>query len=180
MMARSALTQAVSQEKYAYPYGRGTPASQYLILNIESIMEQMEATLNAFAINPLIDWNFGTKSYPTIKFDNITDSTALFLKEVFDKIMKYDKQLPEGFVNEIITETAKTLKLKWVPKEGEKLLNKEALSQFEKGKLKKANELKIKAPLTPKKLKEKLLRVKLQPDFQKKCYELGEKFAHTK
>ena len=99
MMARSALTQAVSQEKYAYPYGKGTPSAQYLVLNIESIMKQMEATLNTYAIAPLIDWNFGTKAYPTIKFDNISDVTKTFLREVFDKLMKYDKVLPFDIIN---------------------------------------------------------------------------------
>lgn len=177
MMARSALTQAVSQEKYAYPYGKGTPSAQYLVLNIESIMKQMEATLNTYAIAPLIDWNFGTKAYPIIKFDNISDVTKSFLRDVFDKLMKYDKVLPVGFVNEVITEVAQDLKLKWSPEDVKQNKNTKALISFEKAKLKKANDLSIEAPSTPKKFKEKLLKMKEDKEVEKKCYKLGEQFA---
>lgn len=183
MMARSALTQATDQEKYAYPYGSGTPASQFLVLAIESIMRQMEVTLNTYAIAPLIDWNFTSKAYPRLQFDTMADTTQVFLREVFEKIMKNEQPiLPEGFVNEIIAETAKSLKLKWVPdaKDSKKkvIRNRKAAAAFEKGKLTKANELQIKAPLTPQKLREKLWRVRKGQEFENKCFKLGQKFAY--
>jgi len=179
MMAKSALAQAVSNEQYAYPYGKGTPSSQYLVLSIESIMRQIEATLNTYAVAPLIDWNFSTDAYPTLRFDHISDIAQDFLKDVFNSIMKYDKPLPEGFVNEVIAEASKALKLKWVPKKVDTVKKKKnsALEEFEKGKLKKADDLDIDAPSTPKTMKEKLLKAKNNPDLLKKCYKLGEDFA---
>lgn len=178
-MVRSALTQVLDQVRYAYPYGRGTPASQYLVLALQSIMNQMEATLNTYAVAPLIDFNYQSRAYPQIKFDKLSDASQIFLREVFDKIMRAKEKLPEGFVNEVISETAKSLKLKWAFEE-KKTPNKKALLAFEKGKLKKANELDIKAPATPKALKEKLLKVENLRELEQKCYKLGEKFAQVK
>ena len=120
MMARSALTQAMDQVKYAYPYGRGTSASVMLSLSIESILEQMEATLNSYAIAPLIDWNFNTKCYPKVKFERLTDGSKSFLRETFDKIMKSGTDIPDGFVEEVISEAAKELKLQWAFGKNEK------------------------------------------------------------
>lgn len=177
MMAKSALAQAVSNEQYAYPYGKGTPSSQYLVLSIESIMRQMEETIDTFVIAPLIDWNFSTTAYPRIRFDHISDIAQDFLKDVFNSIMKYDKPLPEGFVSEVISEASKALKLKWTPTEKEKKEYSKALDSFEKGKLNKADKLNIDAPPTPPKIKEKLLKVKNSSDLANKCYKLGENFA---
>ena len=202
-MSRSALTQAMDQVKYAYPYGKGTPSSQFLILTLESIMNEMSATLNTYAIAPLIDFNYGTNAYPTLKFEKISDISKTFLREVFDKIMKKDAEIPQGFIDEVIDETAKSLNLKWVSDGKEKVKikeedkkeendekenkeeeeknkkNKEALDAFEKGKLKKANELKMKAPHTPLDLKNKLLRVKDEKELIEKCYKLGEQLVYV-
>jgi hypothetical protein len=192
MMARSALTQAVDQVKYAYPYGKGTAASQYLAMSIESIMDQMESTLNSYAIAPLIDWNFGTKSYPTIEFERLADVSRTFLREVFDRIMRYgNTTLPDGFVEEVIGETAKELQLQWAFGKKEKLgiktetttgadkkNTKTPFQAFEEGKRNRSDKLKIKAPRTPGELKQKLLRIKNDPNQITGCYELGEKFAN--
>ena len=178
-MVKSALTQAMSQAKYAYPYGKGTPSSQYLVLALQSIMSQMEVTLNTYSVAPLIDFNYKTKAYPQIKFDKLSDASQIFLREVFDKIMKSKEKLPEGFVQEVVNETAKSLKLKWAFSK-EKIPNKKALMAFEKGKLKVANDLSVDAPSTPRKLKEKLLKVESGFESEQKCYKLGEKFAQIK
>ncbi|MHA1329608.1 MAG: phage portal protein family protein [Candidatus Hodarchaeales archaeon] len=177
MMARSALCQAIDQVKYAYPYGKGTTSSQFLIMAIESIMRQMEATLNTYAVAPLIDFNFGTSAYPKIKFEKISDVSKQFLMDVFDQVMKAKVQLPKGFIDQVIDETAKTLNLKWAFKDEEE--NKEALKEFERGKLEESNKLKIKAPPTPKTLKTKLLKVKKTKENLEKCYQLGREFART-
>ncbi|MCD6402681.1 hypothetical protein J7L36_02410 [bacterium] len=176
-MSRSALTQAIDQVRYAYPYGKGTPSSQFLVLTIESIMNQMAATLNTYAVAPLIDFNFKTSAYPEIKFEKISDVSQEFLREVFSEIMKARVQLPEGFINQVIDETARNLNLKWAFQEKEE--NREAVKEFERGKLEEANKLKIKAPRTPRKLKEKLLRVKKGQKNIEKCYKLGKEFAYV-
>ena len=177
MMARSAICQALDQVKYAYPYGRGTPSSQFLIMSIESIMRQMEATLNTYAVAPLIDFNFGTSAYPQIKFEKISDPSKEFLMNVFNQIMKAKVGLPKGFIDQVIDETAKSLNLKWALEE--KTENKEALEAFERGKLEQSNKLRIKAPRTPKSLKEKILKVKNTPENLTRCYELGKEFAYV-
>ena len=178
MMARSALTQALDQVKYAYPYGKGTASSQFLILALESIMAEMAATINTYAIAPLIDFNFGTRAYPKIQFEKIADVARVFLREVFDKIMKKKEvAIPEGFVSQVINETAQSLNLKWVAEK--EIGNRKALEAFEQGKLKKANELKIEAPSTPRKLKEKILKVKDKPELIEKCFKLGEEFVYV-
>ena len=186
-MSKSALVQVLDQVKYAYPYGKGTPASQYVDLAIASIMKQMEATLNTYAVAPLIDWNYGTGVYPKIKFEKLADASVAFLRDVFSQIMKTGYDLPDGFIQEVITEASKTLKLKWVndgtgkkndEKEDEKEdENKKALLAFEQGKKSKADQMEIDAPKTPKKLREQLLNLKIQPNFEDKCFALGEKFT---
>jgi len=214
-MSKSALVQVLDQVKYAYPYGKGTPASQYVDLAIVSIMNQMEATINTYAVAPLIDWNYGTKAYPKIRFEKLADASVAFLRDVFGQIMKGGQELPEGFIQEIVNETAKTLKLKWVDdgtglpekkeevvekptddeeddkeddkddkkvddkKEEKKDVNKKALFAFERGKKSKADQMGIDSPKTPKELKDKLLKLKIQPDFESKCFKLGEKFTNV-
>lgn len=179
-MAKSALVQVLDQVKYAYPYGKGTPASQYVDLAIQSIMQQMEATLNTYAVAPLIDWNFGTQSYPKIKFEKLADASTAFLRDVFNQIMKAQHELPDGFISEVVAETAKVLKLKWTgtnKDDSNKNPSKKAYFAFEQGKKLKADRLEIDAPRTPKKLKEQLLNLKSQPDLEARCYKLGEKFV---
>lgn len=177
-MAKSALVQVLDQVKYAYPYGKGTPASQYVDLAIQSIMKQMETTLNIYAVAPLIDWNFRTKAYPEIRFEKLADASTAFLRDVFNQIMRAGHELPDGFINEVVTETARTLKLKWAVVDKDNL-NKKAYLAFERGKKLKADKLEIDASRTPKKLKEQLLRLKIQPDLESKCFKLGEKFTNA-
>ena len=113
-MAISALTQIVSQVKYAYPYGKGTEQSRYLGMAIHSIMRQMETTLNTYAIAPLIDWNFASHSYPQIKLQNLTDEVQLLLSHVFDKILsRKEIGIPEDFVEEVTKKIGKKMELEW-------------------------------------------------------------------
>ena len=146
-------------------------------------MNQITSTLNSYAVNPLIDLNFNTKSYPKFKFDKISDITQALLRDVFDKVLRSKVPLPDGFVKEVINETAKSLNLKWVADEKKTSKkvpeNKKAFESFEKGKIKMANKLGINAPSTPEDIKEKLLRVKNQTELEAKCFKLGEEFANV-
>ena len=189
-MAKSALVQVLDQVKYAYPYGKGTPASQYVDLSITSIMKQMEATLNTYAVNPLIDINFGSGAYPEIKFEKLADSSTAFLKDVFSQIMKDGYEIPDGFINEVVAETAKTLKLKWVAenvdvkkkdnkKDKKEDENEKAYLAFERGKKMTADKLKMDAPKTPTELKKQLLKLKNQSELESKCFKLGEKLTNS-
>ena len=175
-MAISALTQVISQVKYAYPYGRGTEQSRYLTMAIHAIMRQMEATLNNYAVAPLIDWNFGTKAYPKIKLQDLTDEVQMFLAHIFDQIMnRKDTRLPEGFIEEVTKKVAERMNLEWAkPEEAKKKKEEEnytALEAFEKGKIKAANFLKVPAPPTPKKIRTKLKTINLDEDHPESYYE---------
>jgi len=102
------------------------------------------------------------------------------LREVFDRIMRYGGEtLPDGFVEEVIGEAAKELKLQWAFGKNEKLKpnSKTPFQAFEEGKRNRSDKLKIKAPRTPEGLKKKLLLVNNEPNQITGCYELGTKFA---
>jgi len=116
-MSISALTQIVSQVKYAYPYGKGTEQSKYLGMAIHSIMRQMETTLNTYAVAPLIDWNFASQSYPQIKLENLTDEVQILLARVFDKILsRKEIEIPSDFIEEVTKKIGKKMELEWSEK----------------------------------------------------------------
>lgn len=179
-MSISALTQIISQIKYAYPYGKGTEQSKYLSLSLHAIMRQMEATLNTYAVAPLIDWNFATKSYPQIKLQDLTDEVQMLLAKVFDQIIKR-KEIPisDDFVEEVTQKIAQKMDLEWAKPKKEKAISKN-LDAFERGKLQTANTLGISAPSTPKKIKNKILNMDDSPDIEKKCFDMGCQYIYGK
>ena len=179
-MSISALTQIISQIKYAYPYGKGTEQSKYLSLALHAIMRQMEATLNTYAVAPLIDWNFATKSYPQIKLQDLTDEVQMLLSQVFNQIIKR-KEVPisDDFVEEVTKKIAQKMNLEWAKSKKEKEINKN-LDAFEKGKIQTANTLGISAPSTPRKIKNKILNMNDSPDIEEKCFDMGCQYIHGK
>jgi len=174
-MARSALASAIDQVKYAYPYGRGTTQSQFLIMAIHSIMRQMESTLNTYAVAPLIDWNFGSNAYPQIKFSDLSVANQVLLNDVFNLIMRRrDTMIPDGFIEEVTKRIAKKLNLEWVS--DTKPANKN-LQAFERGKIIASNKLKIEAPKTPEELKEKVEKLD-GPESEVEAWNLGYNFVY--
>ena len=210
-MALSALTQIVSQIKYAYPYGKGTEQSKYLSLSIHAIMRQMENTLNTYAVAPLIDWNFGSGAYPQIKLQDLTDEVQILLSHIFDQIIKRkETPISEEFVEEVTQKISQKMGLEITntkskeqkepkdikePKEP-KVDNKEdkkdskeknkdkevnkALKAFEEGKIQAANSLGISAPSTPKKIRNKILKLNDVPNVKKKCFDMGYQYIYGK
>jgi len=212
-MSISALTQIVSQIKYAYPYGKGTEQSKYLSLAVHSIMRQMENTLNTYAVAPLIDWNFASKSYPKIKLQDLTDEVQVLLSNIFDQIIKRkETPIPEGFIDEVTKKIAKRMDLEWAESENDEQKNNKkevkepkkpkepketnkpkepkepkekkdinkALESFEKGKIQAANSLGISAPSTPKKIRNKILKLNDVPNVKKKCFDMGYQYIYDK
>jgi len=174
-MSISALTQIMSQVKYAYPYGGGTEQSKYLGLSLHAIMRQMEATLNTYAIAPLIDWNFATGSYPQIKLQDLTDEVQMLLSKVFDQIMKR-KEIPisDDFVEEVTKKIGRKMNLEWSKNKKNKKVSKNAVDSFEKGKIEMANSLNIPAPSTNKKIRLKISKKAIQLKDHPKVMELFE------
>ncbi len=176
-MAKSALAQVLNQVKYAYPYGTKETPSDFLVLAVQSILKQMEETLNIYAVAPLIDYNFGTQAYPEVRFNKISGNAEAFLKDVFLKLIG-ENTIPIGFVEKVVEKAANSLRLEWKPpEENEEGVSKKALESFEMGKLKKANELSIPAPKTMPQIKDKLLGIREGKDTEEKYFKLGEDYS---
>jgi len=158
----SALTQVSqigTQQKYAYPYGKGYQYQNlYLSQAISSIMRSMEHTLNEWVIAPLIDWNFKTNAYPKLKFTPLTDSVQMMLNDIFYAMIKRkDFQLPSGLENKVLDSMAEKLGLEY-----KSPTKDEAFKSFENGKKIMSNSLNIPAPVTTKNLKAKLVKKYVQ------------------
>lgn len=138
-------TQLGTQQKYAYPYGKGYKYQNlYLVQSLRSIMAQMTSTLNQWAVAPLIDYNFNTKAYPTLQFEPIADEHEQMVQSIFESLLKKKETVfPAGFTEEIFAQVAERLGLELqdrTPTTAEKA--------FESGKMEMADTLKFPAPKT--------------------------------
>lgn len=180
-MKISALTQATQMgtgQKYSYPYGKGfSYQNTYLSQSIDSIMRSMEHTLNEWAINPLIDWNFNSQAYPKIQFISMTSEIQSLLNDIFYAMLKRREfALPKEFESKVINNIAEKLGLEFtVPTQVD------ALNAFEGGKKSMSNLLKIPAPITDQKAKVSLSRryieLKEDPDLLIKMESFGKDFV---
>ncbi len=181
-IALSTLTQAMqlgSKGKYNYPYGSGyTIQSNFIIQMIQSVMKNMEDTLNEWAVAPLIDWNFNKGSYPKIKLMPLRDRTEQYLMNIFDKLISKDPATyaSPAFVNKLSNEVAEMMGL-----EIKEDLDQDALKAFESGKKKESDKRKIPAVPTSEKtkalIKEKSIQLKDDPYFLEKFETMGRNFA---
>jgi hypothetical protein len=170
-MMLSTLAQAAqmgTKSKYAYTYGAGyTTQGEFIIQMLHSIMKSMEDTLNQWAVNPLIDWNFTTPVYPRIKLMPLQDNVRTYLLGLFEKIVTKDPtKLSPEFVDKLAREVAERLGFDVqdsaatgaTPVEKiESTAAKKALELFEEGKRKEADIYKKPAPSTDKETKAKIL-----------------------
>jgi hypothetical protein len=157
-MKISALTQITSMgtgDKYAYTYGKGfTQQGDYLNQAVESILRTMEYTINQWAINPLIDWNFNSKAYPQLRFTSMTSEVQIMMNQIFYAMIRSkDFILPGGFQNEILDHFAGLLGIDY-----KTATEIDAIKSFETGKRTMANALKIPAPATDQQMKAALMK----------------------
>jgi len=154
-MALSTLTQATqlgTKQKYGYTYGSGfTTQSEYVYQMLQSVMKNMEDTLNIWAVAPLIDYNFGSGSYPKIKLMPIKGKTQEYLMSIFEAIIRKDPTyLSSEFIQKLTKEAAESLGLEVTDN-----TSGDALKAFESGKLAVFNKRKLPAvPTRPEKKKE--------------------------
>jgi len=137
MMAKSAMQSFMSlgTEGKGGSYALGKTQAEWYSMFIESILRQMEATINTYAIPQLIKWNFGTNAYPTLRFNPVEDRAGELLKAVFTEISKKDLTvIPDGFVKEVIDKTAENLGLEYAVTSTEKT-NEDAKKMTEKEKV---------------------------------------------
>lgn len=177
----STLTQAMSlgtKSTYAYPYGGGYDAqSLYIVQMLQSVMTSMEDTINQWAIPQLIDWNFGSESYPKIKLMPIKEESKDALIKIFQSIIsKKVESINPAFLNSLTIEVAKTLGL-----DLKQIDDVDALKAFEIGKKEVFDKNKKPAPATPEKIKKdvkkKAIDLKDDPFFLEKFKTMGKNFA---
>ena len=181
-IALSTLTQAMQMgtgQTYAYPYGSGYKAqSAFIVQMIQSVMKSMEDTLNEWAVAPLIDWNFASKSYPKIKLMPLKDETQDYMIKIFEELLKKDpaSAITPKFATALANEVAGILGLEVTIDE-----KKDALKAFENGKKKVFDEKKIDAIPTPKDVKKnlKLKAIQLRDDvyYLEKFETMGKEYA---
>ena len=180
-MVLSTLAQAIqfgTKQKYAYTYGSGiTNQNEFITMMLQSIMKNIEDTLNEWAVAPLIDWNFKNPSYPKIKLQPLKSSTEEYLLHIFQAIVTKDPSLLTAeYVATLSNNVAEYLGLE-VKVDTEDI----ALKAFENGKKQEADKLKKPAPKTDKELKEeiavKAIKIKDDPYFTEKFEALGRNYA---
>ncbi len=177
----STLTQAMSlgtKSTYAYPYGGGYDAqSLYIVQMLQSVLSAMEDVINQWAIPQLIDWNFGSGSYPKIKLMPIKEESKDALIKIFQTIIsKQVEGLNPAFLNSLTFEVAKTLGLDI--KQTDEM---DAMKAFEAGKKEVFDKNKKPATATPDKVKKdvkkKAIDLKDDPFFLEKFKTMGKNFA---
>jgi hypothetical protein len=181
-IALSTLTQAMRMgtgSTYAYTYGSGYKTQGGFILQmLDSVMRNIENTLNQWAIAPLIDWNFGTKAYPQLKLVPSQSGTQDHILKIFEELMKKDpeRMITPGFAEKLADEAADILGLEITDK-----TDKIALRSFETGKKRIFDKKGLPAKATPKEIKrdlqKKAIKLKDDPYFLEKFETMGRKFA---
>jgi hypothetical protein len=183
-IALSTLTQAMRMgtgDKYAYTYGSGFKTQGGFILQmLDSVMRNIENTLNQWAVAPLVDWNFNSASYPTIKLIPSQSDIQSQILSIFETLLKKDpdKILTPGFANKLADQAADILGL-----EVEDRSDEVAMRSFEIGKKRIFDKYKLPAQSTPKEIKEEVKRkagsLKNDPYFLEKFETMGKRFAEN-
>lgn len=181
-MALSTLTQAIQMgtgAKYSYPYGKGYETQNaFVVQMLQSVMKNMEDTLNEWAVAPLIDWNFGTGNYPKIKLMPLRAKTQEYIMKIFNALVSKDPStyVTPKFANQLADEVATLLGL-----EVEPIGKKDGTKSFETGKKKVYDEKGLPATPTPevvkKKIREKAIRLAEDPYFLEKFEAMGRQYA---
>lgn len=89
-------------------YALSTDQSDFFIQALMSIRKSLENHITAYLISDLYQFNFATPEFGTFKFEDITDSTADLLKQVFIKIVEKDR-LPEDVLQGVVQKIADKL-----------------------------------------------------------------------
>lgn len=114
MMSKSVIASFVDSEQRAtlIEVGRVDPNTDFFILALESIMDDIAEQWSMHLMPKYIDWNFGTKKYPVFKFGQLSDAAKDTIKEIFNTIVTSSvlNSTPE-FVRELEKKLSKSLDL---------------------------------------------------------------------
>jgi hypothetical protein len=89
MMSRAFLTQFMNlgQEGAGGSFALSSDQSNLFLMAIMGLLEDIAEVFNKQVIPQLIDWNFGTKKYPTIVFNPFSDSIRSSVVHAFDSLL---------------------------------------------------------------------------------------------
>lgn len=131
MMSKSVLSAFVDSEQRAtlIEVGRVDPNTDFFVMALESIMDDLAEQWSTYLMPKYIDWNFGTKKYPVFKFGQLSDAAKDTVKEIFTAVVTSSvlNSTPE-FVRELEKKLSTSLDLEIDYEEIEKQ-EKEAAEQ---------------------------------------------------
>lgn len=88
------------------------PNTDFFVMALESIMDDLAELWSVHLMPKYIDWNFGTKKYPVFRFGQLSDAARSTIKEVFTAVVTSSvlNSTPE-FVRELEKKLSKSLGL---------------------------------------------------------------------
>lgn len=89
MMSRAFLTQFMNlgQEGRGGSFALSSDQSNLFLMSLMSLLEDISEVFNTQIIPQLIDWNFGTKKYPTLIFSPFSDTIRSAIMDVFKNLL---------------------------------------------------------------------------------------------
>lgn len=114
MMSKSVIASFLDSEQRAtlIEVGRVDPNSDFFVMALESLMDDIAEHLTTYLMPKYIDWNFGTKKYPIFKFSQLSDTAKGTIKELFQSVVTSSvlNSTPE-FVRELEKKLSRALDL---------------------------------------------------------------------
>lgn len=89
MMSKSVLSSFLDSEQRAtlIEVGRVDPNSDFFILALESLMDDIAEQWSMYLMPKYIDWNFGSKKYPIFKFGQLSDAAKDSIAQLFQTVV---------------------------------------------------------------------------------------------
>jgi len=114
MMSKSVLSNFVDNEQRAavVEIGNTDPNTDFFVMALESIMDDIAEQWSQHLMPKYIDWNFGTKKYPVFKFGPLSDAAKSSIESLFTTVVTSSvlNSTPE-FVRELEKKLAKSFDL---------------------------------------------------------------------
>jgi hypothetical protein len=89
MMAMAFLTQFMDTgEKQRGSMNISSDQSNLFLMSLMSLLEDISTVFNTQVIPQLIDWNFGTKKYPTLEFTPFSDAIRSAVMSTFNSLLQ--------------------------------------------------------------------------------------------
>lgn len=114
MMSKSVIASFIDSEQRAtlIEVGRVDPNSDFFVMALESLMDDIAEHFTTYLMPKYIDWNFGTGKYPVFKFGALSEPQKETIKDLFQTVVVSStlNSTPE-FVRELEKKLSKSLDL---------------------------------------------------------------------